>query len=210
MADEKTFTQADLDAALEAAKSPLDAKNRELLAELKEARKSATITPEQLAKVESERDKAISELSTAQKTAKDATVAAEKLTKALETEQGFTHRLVAENGLMQALSANGVTDPAYLEAAKAMHIGAVKIVAEGDNRSALYGDKPLADAIKEWAAGDVGKKFVAAPGNSGGGANGGGGQGQSKTMTTSEFNTLAAKDRAAFMAGGGKLEPQPA
>ena len=41
-----------------------------------------------------------------------------------------------------------------LEAAKAMHIGNVKIVSEGDARKALYGDKELGDAIKEWAGGE--------------------------------------------------------
>lgn len=200
--DTKAALKAAVDDAIEAAKAPLDTKNRELLAELKEARKSATITPEQLAKVESDRDKAVSDLAAANKTAKDATAAADKAAKALETEQGFTHRLVAEHGLMQALSANGVTDPAYLEAAKAMHIGAVKVVADGETRKAMFGDKELSDAIKEWATGEVGKKFVAAPNNGGGGASGGGGSGAGKTIPASDFNALSPKGRAVKMAEG--------
>jgi hypothetical protein len=189
-ADTKAAIKAAVEEATEAAKGPLDAKNRELLAELKEARKSATITPEQLAKVESERDKAVADLAATQKAAKDATATAEKATKALEAEQGVTHRLVAENGLMKALADHGVTDPAYLEAAKAMHIGAVKIVAEGDARKALYGDKELTEAIKEWAASDTGKKFVAAPNSTGGGHLGGKPSADGKTMTRTAFNAL--------------------
>jgi multidrug efflux pump subunit AcrA (membrane-fusion protein) len=200
--DTKAAIKAAVEEAAEAAKGPLDAKNRELLAELKEARKSATITPEQLSVVEAERDKLRTDLTAAQKAAKDAATAAEKAAKALEAESTVTHRLVAENGLMKALSDAGVTDPAYLEAAKAMHIGSVKIVAEGDTRKAMFGDKELDAAVKEWAAGDVGKKFVSAPNNGGGGAPGGKGGADAKKIGSAEFNALPAKDRAAKMAEG--------
>lgn len=210
MADEATYTKADLDKAIADAKAAQDAKNSELLDELKkvksELRRSKEIDPADIERLESENDKLRGELTAAQKAAKDATTAAEKATKALEAESAFTHRLVAENGVVKALADAGVTDPAYLDAAKAMHLPAVKIVAEGDTRSALYGDKPLADAIKEWAAGDVGKKFVSAPVNGGGGAPGGKGAGPTgKTIDRAAFDAMGQGDRAAFFKEGGKV-----
>jgi hypothetical protein len=40
------------------------------------------------------------------------------------------------------------------------------------------GDKPLVDAVAEWASSDEGKHFISAPANSGGGAAGGNGSQQ--------------------------------
>lgn len=211
--DTKAALKAAVDEAVSEMTADIDAikKNRDqLLKEKKELQRSATITPEQLAAVEAERDKATADLAAAQKAAKDATTAAEKAAKALEQESGFTHKLLAENGIVAALTAAGVSDPAYLDAAKALHLPNVKVVADGENRSALYGDKPLADAIKEWAAGDVGKKFVSAPNNSGGGAGGGSGEGGGKTMTRTAFDALDGVAKVTFAKEGGKVVDQAA
>jgi regulator of replication initiation timing len=202
--------KADAATKLDSEVSGLKSKVQELIDDNKKLKKGREIDPAVVEKLEGQIDDLTGKLTDAQKHAKDATKLAETASKALETEQGFTHRLVAENGLMQALSASGVTDPAYLEAAKAMHIGAVKIVAEGENRNALYGDKPLADAIKEWAAGDVGKKFVAAPVNAGGGAEGGGGKVAGKVITRPQFNDLDQSARKVFANEGGKVVDQAA
>ena len=209
MTDDKTFTKAEVDAAIAEAKDAQDAKNAELLNEVKklkaDLRKTQDIKPEDVAAIEAERDKALTDLATATKMAKEATAAAEKATKALESEAGFTHRLVAENGLVKALAEAGVTDPAYLEAAKAMHLGNVKVTADGDVRKALYGDKELDAAIKEWAAGDVGKKFVAAPNNSGGGSPGGKGGASTKSLSEQAIAALSPKARAAHFADNGVI-----
>jgi hypothetical protein len=220
MADEKTFTQADIDAAIEKAVGPLkdsigklEGKNDELISENRKLKRGAEIKPEDLAAAEDRADKAERALAEAQKEAKTATTRAEKAEKALEQETGFTHKLLAENGVVAALTAAGVSDPAYLDAAKALHLPNVKVVADGENRSALYGDKPLADAIKEWAAGDVGKKFVSAPNNSGGGAGGGSGEGGGKTMTRAAYQELATSNPAqanTFVREGGKVVDQAA
>lgn len=210
---DKTYTQADIDkitADTDSRMEAMDAKVKEAVDEAKkakaEARKLKEIDPADLAALEADNEKLKAELATAQKTAKEATASAEKAVKALEAESAVTHRLVAENGLVAALTANGISDPAYLEAAKAMHLGAVKIVAEGEGRAAMYGDKPLLDAIKEWAAGETGKKFVSAPANGGGGAPGGNrSQGTGKQMTSAESLALQPKARAAFFAEGGIL-----
>lgn len=218
MSDPKTFTQEDLDAAIAKANEKHDddvaglrKKVDELIATNKTLKRGAEIKPEDLAAAEERADKAESALAEQGKQIKALTTDRDKAVKALETESGFTHKLVAENGVIKALADNGVTDPAYLEAAKAMHLGAVKVVAEGDTRKAMYGDKELGDAIKEWASGDVGKKFVSAPNNSGGGAPGGkGGEGGGKVATRAQFDAMDQGARASFAKDGGKVVDQAA
>lgn len=172
---ESPEAKAAIKAAVEEATAALAAKNKELLGELKEARKGKTINPEDVEKLESRIEELTGQLSEAQKTAKKATTDAEKATKALADAEGFTQRLLVDNGLTDALTKAGVSNPVHLKAAKALLNGQVQIVADGDNKVAKVGDKALADFIGEWAKGDEGKFFVAAPNNSGGGATGGGG-----------------------------------
>lgn len=159
---------------IDEAVGPLKEKNSELLGELKKARKGAEIKPEDVEKLEAERDALKEQLAEAQKAAKTATKAAEDAAKALQGEQGFTQKLLIENGLQAALSANGVTNPVQLKAAAALIRANAKIEVkvDGENRAAIVGDKDLAAYVKEWAQGDEGKHFVAAQPNSGGGAPG--------------------------------------
>lgn len=193
-------------AAVEDEVAGLKSKNAELKRDLLEARKGKTIDPAELEARDARIEELTAKIAASDKAAKDALKAAEKATATLAQEQAFTHKLVAENGLVQALTQVGVTDPAYLDAVKALHLANVKVAVEGDSRTALYGDKPLADAIKEWAGSDVGKKFVAAPVNSGAGATGGkGASGTGKTVSPQEFATMGAKERAAFMDAGGSI-----
>lgn len=192
------------------AKEGIEAKNSELLAEVKklkaDIRKTQDIKPEDLAALEAERDTLAAKLASTEKAAKDAQKAAETAQKALEAESGVTHKLLAENGLMAELTKAGISDPDFLAAAKAMHIGSVKVIAEGEERKAMYGDKPIADAIKEWASTDTAKKFISAPANSGGGANGSGGaKGNEKTVLRSQFDTMSHAERATFAKEGGKV-----
>ena len=115
-------TKAAMKAAVDESNEAQAAKNSELLNEVKklkaDLRKTQDIKPEDVAAIEAERDKALVDLTAAQKTAKEATTAADKATKALEAESGFTHKLLAENGLIAELTKAGVSDAAYLEAAK--------------------------------------------------------------------------------------------
>lgn len=60
-----------------------------------------------------------------------------------------------------------------MPAVKAMLKQQTSIKAEGSDYLALMGDKPLSEAVIEWAQSDAGKPFVVAPDNSGGGAAGG-------------------------------------
>jgi len=89
-----------------------------------------------------------------------------------------------------------VSNPVHLKAAKALLSGQVQIVADGDSKVVKVGDKALADYIGEWAKGDEGKFFVAAPNNTGGGANGAGGAGNKPT----DLAKIDPSDKAARVA----------
>ncbi|MFA5387280.1 MAG: hypothetical protein WC322_02685 [Candidatus Paceibacterota bacterium] len=185
--------QEAIDAAVEAATTGLKSKNTELLGELKKARKAGEITPEQLESVEAERDKLQADLSKIQKDYKKATTDLETANKSLESESGFTKNLLVENGLIAELIKNDVNNPALQKAAIALLKGNVKVEVDGDTRVAKYGDKPMADAIKEWASSDEGKNFVTAPANSGGGAQGGAGKVDTKAaMALNPVERMAA------------------
>jgi len=202
---DKTYTQAELDALIEEAKSPVDAKNRQLLAELKEARKSATITPELLASVEAERDDLRAKLASAEKVAKDATKAAETAAKALESEQGAARRFALEAELSSAIAEGNVV-PALVPAFKAMIAQQAKADLVDGAYSVTIGDKAARDHIKAYLDSDEGKAFRAAPVNGGGGAPGGKGGGSGKTASNDQFLSMNAKDRATFMAEGGTIQ----
>lgn len=187
-------------AAVEEATGPLLAKRDELLGELKKARKGQQIDPETVSKLEEQIEALKGELTTAQKAAKTATTDAEKARKALETAEGFTQRLLVDNGLTDALAKAGVTNPAHLKAVKSMLAGQVQIVADGDSRVAKVGDKALADFVTEWAKSDEGKHFVAAPANGGGGSQGGGGGASSHSKSAT---TMSHAEKAAFIGEHG-------
>lgn len=85
-----------------------------------------------------------------------------KLQGDLEKANAATQKLVIENGLTAALDEAGVK-PEFKPAVLAMlktRGSKVEIDANGDFVGKL-GDKPLADAVKEWAGSDEGKHFVA-------------------------------------------------
>ena len=201
---------ADVKAAIEAAVAEatagLVAKNQELLGKLKKATKDAQIDPSEHAALQSELDATQAKLAEATKALKAANTEAEKFKKAYESESKLTHNLLVENGLTDALTKAGVTNPVRLRAAKAMLSGQVQLVAEGDNRIAKVGDKALADYVGEWAKGEEGKYFVAAQQNGGGGAPGGAGKGGNvKSLTRTAFDGLDVAAKSKFIADGGTV-----
>ncbi len=137
------------------------------------ARGKSEIDPEEFERLQRELEDVSAKFTEAQKAAKKATTEAETARKQLQDAEGFTQRLLVDNGLTDALAKAGVTNPAHLKAVKAMLAGQVQIVADGDQKVAKVGDKALPDFVSEWAKGDEGKFFVSAPNNSGGGAAGG-------------------------------------
>jgi hypothetical protein len=198
--EEKAALKAAIDEATAAAKTEaaeaaaaLAANNKKLLEQLREAKKHAEIDPAAHAALEDkvgELTTALSQREAAMKKAeKDSATQLAALTKQIESETGFTKTLLVENGLSDALVKAGV-EPAFLGAVKAMLKGQVQIVADGESRKALVGDKPLTDFVTSWAASDEGKHFVKAPANGGGGAGGGSG---GKSITT-----ISADDKTAI------------
>ena len=192
--------------AVQEATSGLVAKNKELLAKLKTAQRDSQIDPSEHAALQSELDATQAKLAEATKALKAANTEAEKVKKAYESESKLTHNLLVENGLTDALTKAGVTNPVHLRAAKAMLSGQVQLVAEGDNRIAKVGDKALADYVGEWAKGEEGKYFVAAQQNGGGGAPGGAGKGGNvKSLTRTAFDGLDVAAKSKFIADGGTV-----
>jgi hypothetical protein len=217
MADDKTFTQADIDAAVKAANDKLqesidklEAKTEQLIGENRKLKRGADIKPEDLQAAEDRADKAEKAFADAQRDLKAANTAKEKAEKALETESGFTQKLLIQDGLKSALIANGVKDEDFIDSLTAKFASGATVKVDGETRTAVYGDKALGDFIKEWAGSDAGKKFVSAPANSGGGAPGGGKGETGKTMARSAFDALPPAEQHAFIKEGGKPVDQAA
>jgi hypothetical protein len=196
--------QAAITAAIDEAVKGLKAKNEQLIGELRTARKTATVDPEEYSRL-LEENRALSEqVSDLNKANKLAMSDAEKMKKLFEAENGFSSKLLIDNGITAALTGAGVK-PELLKAAGALFKSQAAIKVEGDSRSAVIGDKSVNDFIKEWANTDEGKHFVAAPLNGGGGANGGGGQSGSKQVTRSAFDQMSQNDRKSFSLNGGTV-----
>lgn len=210
MADEKTFTQEDIDAAVEKAIGPLKEKLTEVMDEAKEAKRklraASEIKPEDLQAAEDRADKAEKDLADANKQVKALTKERDDATAALEGERGLATKMLTENALNDALAEVGVNVPGLLAGAKGIFGPQAQVVTEGDKRVVKIGDKTVTDAIKAWASTEDAKHFITAANNNGGGAPGSkGGTGGGKTKTEAEFNALPPRERATFMAEGGTI-----
>lgn len=167
----ETDVQTQID-ELVAANEALAKKNRQLLGEAKAAKAKARgleIDPEEHAALQTEVEELRQSLEKMQKTS---TGEIDKLTKALSEKDGAIQSYLIDNGLADAMLKANVR-PEMQPAVKAMLRQNVSIKAEGSDYQALMGEKPLSEAVSEWAQSDAGKPFVIAPDNSGGGAAGG-------------------------------------
>lgn len=156
--------------------SGLKSKNDELVGKVKKLSKDKEggISQDEFDRLEAERDKLKDDLTVVQRDLKAANKANETNAATLASERSFNERVLIENGLAAALSANGVTNAAHAKAAAALirATSKIEISVDGDNRSATVGGKALGDHVKEWAGTDEGKNFVTATPNGGGGAPG--------------------------------------
>lgn len=187
--------------ALRESNEALASKNRELLGEVKVAKakaKGAEIDPEEHARLQQTVEELQGKLDSTTKLSK---TEMEKLTNALKEKDGALQQHLIDGGLSDAL-AKAKVKPELMDAAKALLRGQAAIKAEGGAYQALMGDKPLHDAVTEWASGEQGKHFVLADANSGGGATGGGsggGSGKSfRNMTSEERVALYRTDPARY------------
>ncbi len=163
------------------------------LAKAKAKAKGAEIDPEEHAALQTKVEELSNELSKATGNSKKEI---DKLTAQLQEKDGALNTYLIEAGLTDALAKSGVK-PEFMDASKALLKAQAVIKAENGQHQALIGEKPLADAIKEWAVSETGKHFVAAPANSGGGSQGGGGNGGNQNK--GKIDGTAA-ERAAYFA----------
>lgn len=192
MADEKTITQADVDKAIKdalaTAKAEWEAdketevaglkkKNQELL---NKVRAAGDITPEEVARIEAERDKALGEATDLKKQVGTLTKERDTAAKALEAETTAARTYALDAEINAAIAAGNVV-PALVPAFTAL----LKTQAKADLVDGKYavtiGDKPAAEHIKGFLESEDGKAYRAAPINGGGGAPGGKGGGDGST-----------------------------
>jgi hypothetical protein len=195
-----------IEAAVNAAVAPLVEKRDELLNEVKTLRKGTAIKPEDLEKVEAERDEYKAKLDAANKDVKKLTTERDTAVTNLAKESEISANAHKERDLTESLAAINVSNPIALKAAKALLASQAQVVVEGDKRVTKVGDKLLSDHLKEWAATDEGKHFITAPANGGGGANGGSGNGGGgKQMTRAQFDSLDATSKASAIKDGATI-----
>lgn len=160
---------------LEAERDAVNAKNKELLGEVKKLKaQGKEVDVEKYFAMSDELETTKAELEKLQKTYKLET---EKLSKTLNDKDSSLQKYLIEDGLSSTLAKIGVR-PEFIDASKALLRQKASIKEDNGELKAYLGDKPLNDAITEWASGD-GKHFVSPPSAYGGGA-GGGGQGGAK------------------------------
>lgn len=104
--------------------------------------------------------------------------------------------------LQRAMAEAGIAKP-FMPAVEAMMKDKIKV----EGTDVYLDEKPVSEALKEWANSDDGKHYVAAPANSGGGthdsgkANGAG----KREMSRSDFDALGQAERMAAVKQGVQL-----
>ncbi len=212
MADDKTFTQADIDKAIADAVGKvqesidkLETKNEQLIGENRKLKRGAEIKPEDLTAAEERAEKAETALAAANKTVKTLTTERDNAVKSLETEQGAARTYALDAEIAAGIAEGGVM-PAYAGAYRALlkeQKPEVELV-DGKYVSKI-GGKPIRQFITDDLAGDNGKHFKAAPVNGGGGAQGGSGGEGAKQVTRSAFDGMDAAGKMDFAKAGGKV-----
>lgn len=117
-----------------------------------------------------------------------------------DNARGDVEKYIKTGELQKAMIENNIGKP-YMTAVEAMLRDKVKV----EEGKVFMDERPIGEALKDWANSEDGKHYVSAPQNTGGGANGKSSSGTGKTMARSEFDALPAGDRASFFKEGGKL-----
>ena len=182
--EDKTMakTVEELQSELEGAFSSIEAmnaKNSELLGELKTERKanrSKDVTSEEYYKLKDQHDELQDSFNKLEHTQKGSLKDIEKLTATNDGLNATNTKLIIDDGLSLAL--RGLERFDIREGGEAVAIRTLKemnpTIVDG---KAMFGDKPAIEFIGEWANSDASKFYLKSKENSGGGAGGGGGQG---------------------------------
>lgn len=204
MSEEKDVKTLIAEAVAEATEG-LKNKNADLLAKLQKAQKGQEIDPKDYEALQNKNETLEAELAKSNKLNKEITKQLESTSKQLESESGFTSKLLLDNGLTDALVSAGIKKE-LLPAAKALFSQQAKIIADGESRKAVIGDKELSAFVTEWSSSDEGKHFVQAPANGGGGADGSKSTPQGdKTVNRQTWDTMSHVERSQFATSGGKV-----
>lgn len=181
---DEMLTTAATTAGTETSKT-LRAKITALEKQIKEAApQDVTALQDKLDALTAERDTAVATLKT---TTRDLA----KAVKVGETVTSQFHGTLIDNEVSKHLTAANVA-PKLMPGAMAMLRGQAAVKVDGEKRGVMFGEKDAATFIKEWAGGEEGKPFVAAP-NSGGGNGNGNGLPlivAGKSITRAAFNAL--------------------
>jgi hypothetical protein len=171
----------------------------------KELRKGGS-DPAELEKLEAKIEAQTKELTDAQKALKTVTKERDTYKTTADSESAAARKLLVDGGLTEQLVAAGVKKE-FLPAVKKLLADQVAVKVDGDNRSAVVGDKSLGDFIKTWSQSDEGKAYIVAPSNGGGNAPGGKANGEGVVTTTrTAFDGMNQTQRSEFFAKGGKVE----
>lgn len=156
-------------------------KNQELLGKnkkFKEERDSAlskiTDLEEQNEELEAAKVQKTSDVEAAlEKQAKKHQKQVDELTGKLTGSESQIKKLLVDNGLNDALiKANVAKEHIPAVTALLKTTNNIEISSDDDTPVAMVGDKSLAEYVSEWSQGDMGKLYVSAQDNSGGGAQG--------------------------------------
>lgn len=175
--------------------------NKQLKAKISEGKQ---IDPRDYEQLEAERDALKAKLEAETKARAQTVKELETVSNQLKAESEAANKSFLDAQLTDALSKAGVVDPDNLDVLRTKFAGQAVVTFDGKERKAAIGDKPIADAIKEYPAL---AKFIPATPNGGGKVNGnnGGGSSDVKTMKNSDFAQLTPKESEAFFASGGRV-----
>jgi hypothetical protein len=218
MADDTTISQADHEAALAKLNESiekLEAKNAEIVADLRKAnakaRAASEITPEAHQAEIDAHEQTKAALAETTKQLKSVTGERDKAVKAFETESIAARNAMLERDISEAVAAGGILPAAVPQYTAWLKAQDAKVeVVDGKMVTTISG-KPPKDFVTEHVGTDEGKTFKAAALNGGGGAPGGnGGGGAPKTMPDSQFRNLPQAERMRVSLEGVKPVPDQA
>jgi signal recognition particle GTPase len=202
--------KAELQKLIDAQVEGLKSKNQELLGESKKVKESMKAIQDQLDEI-----KAAKEAAEEEAAAKSGDV--EKIKSALEAKSKkekdeLLSKLELQTGrLNQTLVDKGLTDALVSANIAAHHIPAVTALIKATSKAeiedvdgvlvAKFDGKPIKDYVSEWAQGDLGKHYIAAPNNGGGGASGSIGGGKAPSGKKADWSV---KEKTAYIRENGK------
>lgn len=125
----------------------------------------------------------------------------EKLKAQLSEKDELVTKHVKEATLQRAMTEANVSKP-FVPAVMAMMRDRIKV----EGGEVYLDEKPVNDALKEWANSDEGKHYVAAAQNSGGGSNTAkGGDAKAKQIARSDFDAMSHAERHEAVKSGAKV-----